>query len=266
MVPVSVVRSSFSGRRRSMGHPRGLPPLPPDHAPATALAAAITEAELRCTATTADALLARPSAEPDRLGASLRTATASLHDALVLLGLLADARLEGPAPAHALQTTGRTLDTASLVLGDSAVRARGGRRTGAPGTELGLARSRLVHVLEQQEADIAARLREIQAFTLTVRQAHLEVLALAPMSDLPRQAQTLLTGLDLHRRIATLRTAVASSRRTVPNLATLALDETLPLSLDVHASAIAASAETARALDALLELRGAVAARWPETG
>lgn len=247
-----------------MRHPIGLHPLPPDHASAAALAAAISDAERRCTATTTDALLARPSAEPDRLAASLRTAGASLQDALVLLGLLAEAPLEGPAPAHALQATGRTLDAASLVLGDGAVRARGVPHSDAPGGALALSRGRLVHVLEQQEADIATRLREIQAFALTVRQSHLEVLALPPTGDLPGQAQTLLTGLDLHRRIAALRTAVASSRRTVPNLATLARDETLPLSLDVHASAIAASAETARAIVGLLELRGAVAGRWPE--
>lgn len=236
----------------------------PDHASADALAAAIAEADRRTAATTADALRARPSAEPDRLASSLQDAVAAVRDALVLLELVGHVPLDGPTARHALQSTGRALDAASLVLGDSAVRARRAERDAADGEDLELARTRLLHVLEQQEADITHRLRDIESYALAVRKARLEVTALPPTSDLTPEPRALVSGLDVPGRVASLRTAVASSHRTVPNLVTLQRDNALPMSLDVHARALEATAETARVIDALLELRGAVAERWPD--
>ncbi len=238
--------------------------MPPDHASADALASAIAEVDRRTAATTAGALRARPSAEPDRLPASLRDVGASTRDALVLLELIGHGPLGGPAVRVALESTARALDVASLILGDSAVRARGAARDASGDADVVLARTRLLHVLEQQEADITHQLREIERFALTVRRMRLEVDALAPTRELPEEPRAIVTGLDVAGRVASLRTAVASSHRTVPNLTTLQRDDALPMSLDVHARAIEATAETARLIDALVELRDAVAARWPD--
>ncbi|UUY03329.1 hypothetical protein LRS13_22085 [Svornostia abyssi] len=236
----------------------------PDHASADALVAAIAEADRRTAATTADALRARPAAEPDRLPSSLRDVGAATRDALVLLELVGKDPLGGPAARMALQSTARALDVASLILGDSAVRARGAGRDTAGDGDIALARHRLVHVLEQQEADITHQLRDIEGFALTIRRLRLNVDALPPTRGLPEETRAIVTGLDVNGRVASLRTAVASSHRTVPNLVTLRRDGALPMSLDVHARAIEASAETARLIDGLLDLRGAVAARWPD--
>lgn len=227
---------------------------------ADALAAAITGADRRAAETTAAAVSA--TGPSDALATALGDAGALLHDALQLLGLTADLALGDPALRHALESTARVLDAVALTLEGAAERARADTSGGGDGLEG--ARQQLVHTLEQREADIALRRFQIDDLALRVRRARLEVSALAPTSALPAEPQMLVAGLDLPGWLTSLRSAVASSRRTVPNLITLERDDALPLSLDVHAHAIAASAETARVIEAVLSLRGVVAGRWPD--
>lgn len=265
-LPTAMLPSRFF-RWVECPHPARSRTLAPDPSPADALAAAISDADRRSAETTASAVRAMGSAsgaESARLAASLDSATASLRDALTLLSLTGGLPLHEPAARHGLQSTGRALDAAALVLEDTAARARHDARLRTADADLEIARRRLLHTLEQQEADITARLRDIERFSLVVRRARLEVASLPPTSDLPTEPRVLITGLDVPGRVTSLRSAIASSHRTVPNLRTLHRDDALPMSLDVHARAIAATAETARVIDALLDLRSAVAARWPE--
>lgn len=226
-----------------------------DPDPADALAAAITDAERRAAGTGGPA---------DTLPGALADAGRLLDDALHVLGLTAGVALGDPALRDALESTARALDGAAGALEGAAERAR--ERAGHDGTmgELEVARRQLLHTLDQRDADIALRRFQIEELALRVRRARLEVSALPPTSALPREPRMLVAGLDLPGWLTSLRTAVASSRRTVPNLITLQRDDALPLSLDVHAHAIAAGAETARTIEAVLSLRSVVAGRWPD--
>lgn len=237
-------------------------PIPPS--PADALAAAIAAADARSSDANAAALLATVPGTAPELPVALRYVRASLLDALQLLALIPDVPPGAPGVRLGVQATGRALDAAVLLLESAATHARGLGRRDAGDDDLELARRRLLHTLEQQEADLTVRLRDIERFTLVVRRARLEVTALPLTAELPPEPRDLVLRLDVAGRIAALRTAVASSHRTVPNLLTLHLDDALPSSLDVHARAIAATAETTRVIDALLDLRDAVLARWPD--
>ena len=238
--------------------------IPPS--PADALAAAIADADARSSDATAAALLATVPGTAPELRAALGYVRASLRDALQLLALVPDVLETAPVVRLGVQSTARALDAAVLVLEGAATHARGSGRGDAGDDELEMARRRLLHTLAQQEADLTARLRDIERFTLLVRRSRLEVASLPPTADLPSEPRDLVVRLDIAGRVTALRTAVASSHRTVPNLLTLHLDDALPRSLDVHARAIAATAETARVIDALLDLQSVVLERWPDLG
>lgn len=246
---------------RTAGPHVAIPPSPAD-----ALAAAIADADARSSDASAAALLATVPGTAPALHVALRYVRASLRDALQLLALIPEVPAGVPVVRHGIQATGRALDAAVLVLEGAATDARSAGRGPADNDELEMARRRLLHTLEQQEADLTVRLRDIERFTLLVRRSRLEVASLAPDAPLPPDPRDLVLRLDVAGRIAALRTAVASSHRTVPNLLTLHLDDALPRSLDVHARAIAATAETTRVIDALLDLQAVVLERWPDLG
>lgn len=233
-----------------------------------ALLEVIERAELESAAATAqqlrdlEAAETPPATDPAPLAAALDQTGHSLRTALELLSLGSAIDFRTVRLQQALQAVAICLDTAALTLTRTAAEARQAPAAIAlPRASSILARQSVVAVAERRNTALERDSREIEQFSLTVRDATLEVSALPVTAPLPPPARSLISQFDPPQRLNMLQAAIWSSRKTVPKLQALEHHDMLPISLDTHAHSIGTSASMARSICQLLRLSEVIRAR-----